>query len=315
MNSPYRILITGVSGDIGYSCVRALSQEDCYLLYGIDISPLCPVTNLLDSFTLVPPVTSNLYLQKIFSLIDLYNIDIILPTSEAEILFFNKNRQYFKNTKCSLAINNKNIIDCFSNKYETAIFIKKLGFNAPSTYGLKDFHFEIPFPLIVKPMHGSGSSHVYLIHDKQEFDRINTDKTPYLVQEYLPGEDQEYTSTIFSDGTTTTSITFRRILKNGISHFVELVDSPDIKAMGKKIASAIQLYGSINIQTRKVNGEHFVFEINPRLSSTIFFRNMVGFKDAHWWIQTLLGNKIPSFSLTRSSFRGLRYLTEVCLEG
>ena len=241
MNKPYRILITGVSGDIGYSCVRALAQEGCYSLYGTDISPLCPVTDLLETFTLVPPVISNLYLQKILSLIECYKIDVLLPTSEAEILFFNKNRQYFHDTKCLLAINNAKVINCFSNKYETAVFIKKLGFNAPETYNLENFHFEIPFPLIVKPIHGSGSSHVYLVHEKKELDRIDPSLTPYLVQEYLPGEDQEYTSTIFSDGTAITSITFKRILKNGISHFVELENAPDIQVMAKRIASAIEL--------------------------------------------------------------------------
>lgn len=309
-----RVLVTGVSGDIGYSCVRSLSKEACYTIYGTDISPLCPVCDFLEAFDIVPPVTSCDYLKTISLLVEKYSIDILLPTSEPEILFFNENRDFFSQTDCKLAINNKHVIDCFSSKYKTASFIKEIGFYAPETCYLSEYDFSMPYPLIAKPDHGSGSNSIYLLKNKEEFNRLNIADASYIIQEYIPGEDQEYTTTVFSDRKKTVSVTFRRTLKNGVSHFVELVHSPYMQILGEKIASTMQLYGSINIQTRKVNDKHYVFEINPRLSSTISFREMVGFRDAHWWIQTLLGTPVSSYSLTRHTFSGLRYLSEVCLQ-
>ena len=38
-----------------------------------------------------------------------------------------------------------------------------------------------------------------------------------------------------------------------------------------------------------------VFEINPRFSSTILFRHLLGFKDMEWSIQEFLGEEISNF--------------------
>ena len=309
----HRILVTGVSGDIGYSCVRSLFQEGCYTIYGTDISPLCPVCDQLAGFWVIPSVTAPNYLETLLHIIKKYDIEILLPTSEPEILFLNSNREIFRHIPCKLLINKADIINCFSSKYRTAILVNKIGFRAPRTYLLSDYDFSLTYPLIAKPDRGSGGAAIFILRNECDFIQIKNTDTPYVIQEYLPGEDQEYTTTVFSDGEKAVTVTFRRMLKNGVSHYVELVHSPYMQALGEKISSAVQLYGSINIQTRKVQDEHFIFEINPRLSSTIFFRSMVGFRDAHWWIQALLGTPVSSYSLTRHTFRGMRFLSEVCL--
>ena len=54
------------------------------------------------------------------------------------------------------------------------------------------------------------------------------------------------------------------------------------------IAEYYQLNGSINIQSRKQNNEFYIFEINPRISSTVFIRNHFNFQDLLWWICNLL---------------------------
>ncbi|WP_165176976.1 ATP-grasp domain-containing protein [Desulfovibrio sp. ZJ369] len=310
----HHIMITGVSGDIGYSCVKALFEEQCYKLYGIDMSPLCPVRHLLETFKVVPPVASADYLEIISSLIKKYDIEVFLPTSEAEILFIDNNREFFSKLNCKLAINNKDIVENFSSKYKTASFIIRNGFKAPETYLLSKFKMQLPYPFIVKPDFGCGSKSIYLIKSNEDFEAINKSDTAYIVQRYLPNENEEYTSSVFSDGKTITTVTFRRKLKNGLSFFVELVKSPYMENLGKKIAPLVNLHGSINIQSRKLNNEHFIFEINPRLSSTVFFRNMIGFKDAHWWIQSLLGVQVDNFALTKHRFIGLRYFSEIQFE-
>ena len=37
-----------------------------------------------------------------------------------------------------------------------------------------------------------------------------------------------------------------------------------------------------------------IFEINPRLSSTVMMRYKLGFKDCLWWINFYLLNKTPN---------------------
>ena len=39
-----------------------------------------------------------------------------------------------------------------------------------------------------------------------------------------------------------------------------------------------------------------VFEINPRFSSTVLFRHLLGFKDVIWAIEAQMNNSIESYS-------------------
>ena len=43
--------------------------------------------------------------------------------------------------------------------------------------------------------------------------------------------------------------------------------------------------GSINLQLRMVEGVPMLFEINPRFSSTVEFRDEFGFKDLIWSLE------------------------------
>ena len=53
-----------------------------------------------------------------------------------------------------------------------------------------------------------------------------------------------------------------------------------------QIAESLDLFGSINIQLRLVEKEGpMVFEINPRFSSTVGMRHMIGFSDLIWSIE------------------------------
>ena len=50
---------------------------------------------------------------------------------------------------------------------------------------------------------------------------------------------------------------------------------------------AFQLKGVLNIQLRLTSDGPVLFEINPRLSSTIVFRDKLGFTDLRWWINDI----------------------------
>ena len=56
----------------------------------------------------------------------------------------------------------------------------------------------------------------------------------------------------------------------------------------------MKLEGSINIQLKILKKRIGIFEINPRLSSTVLMRDMLGFKDCIWWIEYFLNKKTPS---------------------
>ena len=54
----------------------------------------------------------------------------------------------------------------------------------------------------------------------------------------------------------------------------------------------------------------YVFEINPRISSTIGFRSLLGFNDVAWWIDLVEGNKIKKYEYPNEKVYGVRSVEE-----
>ncbi|MBK8119730.1 MAG: ATP-grasp domain-containing protein [Sulfuritalea sp.] len=56
-----------------------------------------------------------------------------------------------------------------------------------------------------------------------------------------------------------------------------------------KIAEALDLFGAINIQLRMTPAGPRIFEINPRLSSTVLMRHLAGYTDVLWMLEEAAG--------------------------
>ncbi len=66
-----------------------------------------------------------------------------------------------------------------------------------------------------------------------------------------------------------------------------------MRAVAEKIALAIHSTGPINVQGRNTSKGFYVFEINPRFSSTTIMRAIVGFNEVDMMIQLkMFGKKV-----------------------
>jgi hypothetical protein len=156
--------------------------------------------------------------------------------------------------------------------------------------GLYDGTFG--FPIIVKPRKGYGSKRLWLVEDEVDLAYVRKrDEGLLIAQECIGSGDEEYTTGVFSDGSRVSSITFRRRLGfGGLSAEAEYSERPFLDALSERVATATNLRGSINIQSRRMGDDLFIpFEINPRLSSTLSLRKHFGFDDAVWWLEALRG--------------------------
>jgi carbamoyl-phosphate synthase large subunit len=128
------------------------------------------------------------------------------------------------------------------------------------------------------------------------------------MQEYLEPDDEEYTCGLFRSRTgQIVTIVFRRKLIGDSTGYGETINDDLIESLLKTIAEKINLRGSINVQLRNTRRGPVVFEINPRFSSTVLFRHMLGYQDLIWSINDKFGelilNEIPNFS-GRKIYRG-----------
>ncbi len=152
------------------------------------------------------------------------------------------------------------------------------------------------YPLIMKSRTGSGSKANFIIYDKADLMFYAKKYPDFLFQEYIRGEDSEYTCGLFrsSKGEIRTII-LKRKLMGGFTASGAVIENDTINQLLQKVADELNLTGSINVQLKFVQGRPLIFEINPRFSSTVHFRHLLGFEDVIWSIQDLLGIAISSY--------------------
>lgn len=305
-----RILISAIGGDVGYGVIKALkaSSHDLYFV-GVDVKKYNAAYDLMDEFYEAPPFSDvPKWLQFVQEIIKKCQIDIFWPITEPEMKIVDKNRDLFE--QVHVVMNKSNILEIALDKAKTASFLQANGIQTPKTWDSIEY-CEQKFPLIVKEAFGCGSHAVKLVNDRKELEQAVLEMQNPIIQEYVGNESDEYTLAVFTDKKTVNHIAFKRTLGlGGMSQYVELVVDEEFKNIAETIAYAFKLEGSVNIQMRKKNGKYYVFEINPRISSTIGFRYRLGFNDVSWWLDMIEGNEIFPYHSPEKNVYGIRAVEE-----
>ena len=85
----------------------------------------------------------------------------------------------------------------------------------------------------------------------------------------------------------------KRRLDAGRTVVASIENNYEIKSFLMNLIEKINLNGLLNVQLRLTQDGPKIFEINPRVSSTVKMRHLLGFSDLVWAINCLRGNKIP----------------------
>ncbi|OGW83925.1 MAG: hypothetical protein A2987_05655 [Omnitrophica bacterium RIFCSPLOWO2_01_FULL_45_10] len=310
------LLITGVGGDIAQGIIKCLREmRRSFYIVGSDIDFYASGRNMVEEFMHAPPASEkNEYISFIDDIIAKYDINYIYPTSEVEILFFHNHRSRFSKKDIKIFINKPFIVDTFFDKYKTVQFLKSAKIPYPDTFLVSEYNNQLSYPIILKSRKTVDSKEIVKVNNSDEFNFYKCRIPEAMAQEYMGSEEEEYTACVFSDGRQSRSIAFKRKLGySSLSKKVELVIDDRINALTEKIAHDCNLAGSLNIQLRKTDKGFVPFEINPRFSSTVYFRNRFGFRDVKWWIDLFEGRPIK-FQLKYKKGVGVRLLSEVFFE-
>lgn len=286
------VLISGVAGDIGFGVARVLREWNYFdSLIGIDIHSNHPGMAILDNCAIAPRATDSNYLDWLSNYICEIGADFFIPTSEAEIKTLS-NQGIEKLGSATVIINNEFTVNKSLDKYECLTYLDSCGVKIP-THGLVGYDLPQEYPVVVKPRSGQGSKGVHVVRTPEELMKYTEG---YVWQQYLESEDEEYTCPIYSsDSTATRSLLLKRKLVGGLTGSGVVTEHAKIEEYVRQIAGFLQLNGAINIQLRLTEAGPLLFEINPRISSTVVFRDKLGFNDLRWWLSDKLGIKTESY--------------------
>lgn len=276
------VLITGIGGDIGLGIAKIL--KECNLakkLVGCDIHENHPGRFLVDETIVVERADSDNYLSLLKEIIDKHSIDLLIPMSEAEIRVFHEKSLKKEINNIPIILVNEKALEIGLDKYKTYKFLKSLDLPYPWTIPVKEGNPK-ELPCIIKSRTGSGSKSINKIPNEL-VDFYTKNYPNYIWQELLLPEDQEYTCGLYrlKNGKIRTII-FKRKLRDGYTIYGEVFHNMEIQNLLVKVAQNLELNGSINVQLKLTKRGPVIFEINPRFSSTLVFRHLLGFKDVVW---------------------------------
>ena len=237
---------------------------------------------------------SNNYFNCLKKVIDDYSIDLLIPMSVAEIELFDKKNLMNELKEIPIIIANKKSMEMGHDKYKTYSFLKSIGLPYPWTSIVSEGPPKNT-PCIIKSRTGSGSRSINTVYkDFVEF-YIKT-RPDDIWQELLIPEDEEYTCGLYAlkNGHIRT-IVFKRRLGGGITVYGKTVINQEIEDTLSILAKNLELRGSINVQLKLTNRGPVIFEINPRFSSTVVFRHLLGFKDLIWNIYEQKGIPLEEY--------------------
>jgi carbamoyl-phosphate synthase large subunit len=310
------VLVTAVGGDIGQNVVRCLRENDGgydFHIRGCDMDRYAAGRALVDRFIVAPSAgDAKSYGAFLHALLSREEPDYAILISEPELRYYDSHRSEFRRHGTRIVAHNNRILGAFLDKYKTVRFLERRGIACPRTFRLEEYDGQLKYPVMLKERSGYGGKGLIRIADEEEliFYAKRSSGTAIL-QEYINDDGGEYTATVFGHKQRYHSIAFKRKLGYGsLTKVAELATDEKLARIVESIGRASRLEGSLNVQARKRRGEYVVFEINPRISSTVRFRHHFGFRDVVWWIDILEGRSV-SFRLKYARGVGTRSVSEV----
>ena len=309
-----RVLVTGVGSGIGQSILKCFQDSD-YTVIGADADPLAAGLYAVPKSYRIPFANASDYVSCVLKICRAEECKLIFPGVEPELMVLARSAAEFRTAGIIPVVCAPNVITLCDDKLATAKFLSQRGFKAPRTLLPEDAALTaLPFPVVLKPKAGGARSRgVFVVHTREELDtRLSeVDRSNYLVQEYLPGDDYTCGSVTF-EGRCYGTIVMRRTLRDGDTYKAFVMNDPIINDHVRMVAEELQPFGACNFQLRLKDGKPYIFEINSRCSGITYGRACAGFNEPVMIADFLLKGRTPSYSIREVTI--LRYWKELLVE-
>lgn len=264
-----KLLISGVGGSLFPYLMDKLRAK--YDLYLIDSNPLVKEMYKNEKIFIVPLVTDDSYEKEIIKIIQKYDINYYIPLIDEEII---KAINISKKIGIKTLTPNKNFVELTLNKYMLMKELRAQNISDISTI-MADKYTDnsISYPIFLKPNVGRGSRGIKKIDNKQEFEAYfileDYKKEEVLVQPFIDGDEYTVSVTVNNLNKIMAIVPKLVFVKQGITKHAKSIKHEQIKASCEKIVKIFNPCGSFNVQLKIKDNIIYIFEINPRYSTTL----------------------------------------------
>ncbi|MDA3867110.1 MAG: NAD-dependent epimerase/dehydratase family protein [Salinivirgaceae bacterium] len=310
------ILATCVGSGVGQSILDSLNLTNRYRTIGVDMNQDVYAYAFCDKLYPAPNIYSEEYLPFIIDVCKKENVDVLIPGHDHELGIFSKNIELLHQHGINVIVSGKDIIEISRDKFAWFKYFEKLGCSIVPTLSVKDFKRKPDssfFPAIIKPIGGSASQGVHIVHN---MDELLQEKDEDIIQPYLfpekndpnlkavtaAGQDNCFfqlseisIQLIFSKQSELQGIFIsKNTLKAGIPIFVDPIQANEFPYIDEiyKFAAVLkskQVIGPVNLQGRITDHGFFFFEMNMRFTGITGTRARLGFNEVAYLVDHFAG--------------------------
>lgn len=308
------VLISGSGSLYGVAIIQSLLRSDLALkLTACEVSARTLGLYLAHQAYIVPPAhQKELYLTSLLNIIEKEKIHAIFIASAQELDFYSHHKlDIEEKTGAKVFVAVPETLNICNDKWLTIHFLKEHGFYFPLTIRypedrdqIEPFIKKVKFPIVIKPRRGAGSQGVYIVNRYEDLHPLLESKKDIILQQYLLDDCGEFTTGICigTNSKILSGITLKRYLQEGMTMSADSDDFTQITDYCKQVAQVLKPYGPCNFQSRLLNGKPYIFEINPRFSSSTGMRALLGVNEAEILIRAeILGEEICQNKILKCS--------------
>lgn len=290
-----------------------LNPEDKIIATDMQIS--APALTAADVAIQVPAVYASDYIDITLDICKKNDVKAIIPLNDLELPILAANVDRFIEIGCQPIVSSPEVIDICFDKLKTTDFLHSLDLKTPKTFvSLEEAvkalnNGELNFPLVLKPRWGSGSIGIEFVNSlielresysllmlkvkKSILGTASVGDEFIIIQEKI--EAQEYGLDIMNDFNGYNhgvAVKKKLAMRAGETDKAITVDSPDMRCLGKIIASNLRHIGNLDVDVFDNDGKLYVLEMNPRFGGGFPFSYEAGVNFPKAIIEWLKGNKI-----------------------
>lgn len=270
-----------------------------------------------DGYFILPRPVDNekLYVEKLIRTCKENGIEVVLPIIDPEIYILSQYRGVFRKEGIIVVVSDRKVLEICFDKLMMNTFLKKINLPVPRTYtSIRDFEADlaegkIKFPVVIKPILGSGSVETYIVNDPDKL-RVHFRKD-MIIQEKLSGS--EYGTDVFNsfEGRPLRSVVKKKILmRSGETDKSVSVHNEKIQETVLKIASELGHIGNLDCDVIECCGIPYVIDMNPRFGGGYPATHAIGVNLVEVLYDLLTGKElVPEFGNYRDDVLVMKEIT------
>lgn len=256
-----------------------------------------------DGFFILPrPIDDERkYVAELVQVCEQNHIEVIIPIIDPEIYILSQYIEILKKKGICIVASNRNVLDICYNKKKMNVFFQKIGISYPETYySISELENainqkKIGFPVIIKPIYGSGSIETYQAENLEKAKSLFHEGM--MIQQKVVGD--EYGVDVFNsfEGVPLRCVIKRKIsMRSGETDKAISVIDECIEKETLKIAGNLKHVANLDCDLICENGKLFCIDLNPRFGGGYPATHIIGVNLIDLLLQLCKGQRVdPCF--------------------